>query len=150
MKSLIIGWLIFAAAFMADARAVKPWAYQELYDQADVVVVARPTGTQDTPQHWILPEIRPHIHVIGLSTDFEVSLVMKGDKDLKKLTLHHYRLDNQNEIIPNGPNLASFDPTKRDHFLLFLHREADGRYAPVSGQNDPATVSIIKLEGTAR
>jgi len=50
----------------------------------------------------------------------------------------------------NGPSLASFDAKEHTRYLLFLHREADGRYSPVSGQTDPAFFSAVKLEGIAQ
>ena len=77
-------------------------------------------------------------------------LVMKGDKSAKKMTLHHYRLTDPKQLMFNGPTLASFDPKQVAQFLLFLHREADGRYSPVSGQTDPASISAVELQGLAR
>ena len=43
----------------------------------------------------------------------------------------------------------SFDPKKHESSLLFLKKEADGRYAPVCGQNDPGLFSVLRLEGIA-
>ena len=87
---------------------------------------------------------------VGLSTQFDISVVLKGDKHLKKCVLHHFRLTNPKEMMIDGPMLASFDPKQHTRFLLFLHREADGRYAPVSGQTDPTMFSVQKLEGAAQ
>ena len=150
MKKFTIGLLILTTAFLAGARMSKLWTYQELHDQADLVVIAKHIATKDTPERAVLPNIAPDVHVIGLSSDFDIEVVMKGDTSLKKLTLHHYRLVPlpPDQMMVNGPDLASFDS---DHYntryLLFLHREADGRYAPVSGQTDPRQVSILRLEG---
>ncbi|MDZ4815676.1 MAG: hypothetical protein SGI71_05370 [Verrucomicrobiota bacterium] len=124
------------------------WSYQELYDQADLVVIAKPISTLETTEKVVLPDISPG-SVVGLSTEFDIRVVMKGDKSVKKVTLHHYKLADPQEWMRNGPNLASFDPKQKTRFLLFLHREADGRYSPVSGQVDPAWFSVIKLEGHA-
>jgi hypothetical protein len=82
-------------------------------------------------------------------------MVMKGDKSLNKLVLHHYRLrnpplDDPNAVLVNGPLLASFNPKQNTRFLLFLHRQSDGRYSPVSGQYDPAGFSIVKIDGLAQ
>jgi hypothetical protein len=121
-----------------------------MYEQADLVVIAYPLSTQDTEEQSLLPNIAPDVHVIGLSTKFEISLVLKGEKSLKKLVLHHYRLANPNELMINGPSLASFDPKENSRFMLFLRRESDGRYSPVSGQTDPTLFSVVKLEATAR
>ena len=150
MKRIITGLLILTAALSAQAREMRSWSYQELYDQADLVVIAKPISTQDASEKAVLPNISPDVHVVGLSTEFAISVVMKGDKRLKKCVLHQYRLTNPKEMMNNGPMLASFDPKQHTRFLLFLHREADGRYAPVSGQTDPTLFSVQKLEGAAQ
>ena len=150
MKRIITGLLILTAALLAQARGMRSWSYQELYDQADLVVIAKPISTQDTAEKAVLPNFSPDLHVVGLSTAFDISVVMKGDKSLKKCVLHHYRLANPKEMRDNGPMLASFDPKQHTRFLLFLHREADGRYSPVSGQTDPTLFSVQKLEGAAQ
>jgi hypothetical protein len=150
MKKIIAALLIVTMTLLAEARLVRTWSYQELYDQADLVVIAKPALIQDTSEQTVLPNIAPDVHVIGLSTDFNISVVMKGDKSLRTLVLHHYRLANPKELMLNGPELATFDPKQYTRFLLFLHREADGRYSPVSGQTDPAGSSVLKLEGDAQ
>ena len=150
MKKIITGFLILATTLATQARIMRSWSYQELFDQADLVVIAKPISSQDTTEQALLPNIAPDMHVIGLSTEFDLSVVMKGDKSLKKLFLHHYRLTNPKQLMMNGPSLASFDTKQYSRYLLFLHREADGRYSPVSGQTDPAMFSILKLEGVAQ
>src|SRR5436190_11682875 len=144
MKATIAVLLAVLVASLAQARLMRTWTYRELYDQADVVVIAKPTATQDTEERATLPNIAPDVHVVGLSTEFEISVVMKGEKDLKKTTLHHYRLVDPKQMLLNGPMLASFEPNQQTRYLLFLHREADGRYSPVSGQTDPALFSVLK------
>jgi hypothetical protein len=149
MKRAIAVFLMLATALLAEARLMRSWSYQELYDTADLVVVAKPISTQDTSEKAVLPNIAPDVHVVGVSTEFEISVVMKGDKRMKKTTLHHYRQADPKPLM-NGPMLVSFDPKGNLHFLLFLHRESDGRYSPVSGQTDPALFSVLKLEGDAQ
>ncbi len=79
---------------------------------------------------------------------------MKGDKTLKTIVLHHYRLKDPTRIPPNGPDFVSFKPPfdleKSERFMLFLKRESDGKYAPVSGQIDPALWDVVKLSGMAK
>jgi hypothetical protein len=79
-----------------------------------------------------------------MSSEFEVSIVLKGDKSLKKLVVHHYRLKNPDKLMLNAPNLASFDAKESTRYLLFLQREPDGRYAPFD-QVDPASSAMLKL-----
>lgn len=151
MKSVHL--LFLATAFLlistgiVGARIIRPWSYQELLDKSDLVVIATPMATNDTKEHIGLPgySIQP---VIGVETKFEVSAVLKGDKSLKDLVLHHYRADVIQ--VPNGPTLVSFAPAEKRTFLLFLVREADGRYGPAFGQVDPGLCGIHVLGGAGR
>ena len=147
MKSVVASLLVLAAtALVAEARAVNGGNYRELDRRADIIVVARPVWTKDTAEQTYLPNISPPIPVIGLSSEFAVSIVLKGDKSLKKLVVHHYRLKDPDPLMINAPNLASFDPKESTRYLLFLQRESDGRYAPVD-QVDPRATSMLKLNG---
>ena len=125
------------------ARAVRIWPYQELLEKSDLVVLATPTATNDTKEHIDLPGFVGE-HVIGVETRFAVSAVLKGDKALRDFVFHHYRTTDGSNIphVDNGPTFISFDPVQNPTipprtFILFLIREADGRYAPVVGQTDP-------------
>src|SRR5947208_5917381 len=109
MKRITTGLLILTAALLAQAREMRSWSYQELYDQADLVVIAKPISTQDASEKAVLPTISPDVHVLGLSTEFATSEGMKGDKSWKKCVLHHYRLANPKSLMDNEPMLASFD-----------------------------------------
>lgn len=149
MTRIIAGFLILTG-LLAQARTMRTWSYQELYDQSDLVVIAKPTSVQDTTEEAVLPNISPDVHVVGLSTEFEISVVMKGEKSVKKATLHHYRLADPKRLMDNAPNIASFDPKQHTRFLLFLHREPDGRFSPVSGQTDPTLFSVLRLAGAAQ
>jgi len=149
MKSILASVLVLAATtFVAEARLISIRTFRELDKMADLIVVAKPLSTKDTAEQTELPHIAPDIHVVGLSSEFEVSLVLKGDKNLKKLVVHHYRLANPDQRMGNAPNLASFDSKEPMRYLLFLQREPDGRYAPFD-QVDPAWTSILALKGAA-
>jgi hypothetical protein len=142
-------------AGIVTARGVHIWPYQELLDKSDLVVLATPTATNDTKEHMDLPGFAGE-HVIGVGTTFKVSAVLKGDKTPGDFVLHHYRTTNGSNIphIPNGPGFVSFGPAANPQiapqtFILFLRREADGRYAPVVGQTDPGE-AIRELRGAGR
>lgn len=155
---LLAGALVLAATAMLDARLMRSWSYQELLDQSDLVVIAAPTGTSDTPEQIDLPGIavagadnQPRgLPVIGVETRFRVSAVLKGGKALTQFVLHHYREARPEAVSSNGPALVAFDPVKTGSFLLFLVREADGRYAPTSGQTDPGFFAVHPLGGIAQ
>jgi hypothetical protein len=155
--------LVLTTAFLLGftgivaARAVRIWPYQELLEKSDLVVLATPTATNDTKEHIDLPGFVGE-HVIGVETKFTVSAVLKGDKALSYFVFHHYRITDGPNIahVPNGPSFISFDPvTTRNPtilprtFILFLIREADGRYAPIAGQTDPGG-AVREIRGTSR
>jgi hypothetical protein len=135
--------LILASAGVAEARGVRLWSYQELLDKSDLVVIATVTNTGDTKERIDLPGFDGQ-HVVGVETKFNVSAVLKGNKEVKDIVLHHYRDDGV--IVPNGPTFVAFDSAQKRPLLLFLVREADGRYAPVVGQTDPALGGINVLK----
>lgn len=145
MKKVILGLLILAATMLVEARIISVWSRQQLSDKADLVVIAKPHSTKEAPEQANpLPNGYP---LAGLSSEFEIILVVKGDKDLKKLVLHHYRLDwdkMKDKVVINGPSLVEFDPKQGIRYLLYLRREADGRFAPVSGQYDPGEDAVVK------
>ena len=127
------------SAGAVDARAIRVWSDPELVEKSDLVVIAIPTATNDTKERVGLPGL-DHQPVVGVETKFEVIAVRKGEKSLKSLILHHYRVDGF--TVPNGPNLVSFDISKKQKFVLFLVREKDVRYAPTVGQVDPGVSGI--------
>jgi hypothetical protein len=145
--------LLVLTAPIASARPVRLWSYQELLDASGLVVLATSVGTSDTQEHIDLPGFDGE-HVIGIATAFHISVVLKGEKTLKNFVLHHYRTVDGTNVphVPNGPTFVYFSPVEDERlyqqaYLLFLTREADGRYAPVVGQSDPGQ-GIRKLEGT--
>jgi hypothetical protein len=80
----------------------------------------------------------------GVETSFKVLTVLKGERDIKQLVLHHFAL--ASAPASRGPSLVSFKPEDKKQFLMFLQKEADGRYVAVSGQTDPDS-SIIGIDG---
>ena len=122
----------------ANARNVEQWSYEDLFTKSDFVVIAEPASkTRDTRERNVLTyNISPGVAVIGVTTEFESLLVLKGPKR-KKFVLHHYRLAPFDGVMLNGPGLISFNPEPLPpSFLMFLVRESDGRYAPVAQQTD--------------
>lgn len=153
MKKFAVILLLLTTPLLCFGRLMKAWTYQELFDQADLVVVAVPISTHDTKESGGLPGWST-IETVGVNTEFQSSVVMKGDTKVKKFILHHYRLKNPKQIPPNAPSFVGFKPPFKletsERFLLFLKRESDGKYAPVSGQIDPALFDVVKLNGMAR
>jgi hypothetical protein len=129
-------------------------SFQEMFDKADLVVVATAIKTKDTNERKKLIDIdvvettRPDLlkdEVIGVETEFQTRLTLKGPKDMRKFLLHHYRLAVEEEGGYGAPNLIQIPSQRRPTFLMFLIKEKDGRYAPVTGQFDPAVLSVFEI-----
>jgi len=102
-----------------------------------------------------LQNISPPVPVIGVNTEFKALLVLKGPKR-SRFVLHHYRESRKaepNRVVIGGPTLVEFEPPKNGdlfsakRYLLFLVRERDDRFAPVSGQQDPRGISVQEVGG---
>lgn len=148
-RTLFCLTIMLATPALVTARITRAWTYQEMFDDADLVVIARSTSTKDTDER---SKVLEDIPVVGVLTEFQTLLILKGSKEIKVFTLHHYRLasvDDRN--IVNGPGLVDIqiDPHRIHTFFLFLRREKDGKYAPVTDQTDPANTSVIELQGAA-
>src|ERR1039458_4334296 len=94
-----------------------------------VLVLATPAATNDTEEHIDLPGFSGE-HVIGVETKFSISAVLKGDKALRNVVLHHSRTADGVNIphVPNGPSFVSFTPADertaiQRTYILFLLRE---------------------------
>ena len=139
-------YLVAAAAALAlasvcNARPVASWPYEKLAKQADLIVIATPTQTKDTGEKVNFPGIardNKPVPGLGVNTSFAVLAVLKGRQDLKSFVLFHLREAEPMTMSPNGPSLVSFDPTNKKRYLMFLKREADGRFSSLCGQTDPA------------
>jgi hypothetical protein len=136
--------LSLALGDFVSARLMYDWTYEELFSKSDFVVIAKPiSATHDTDERTNLPELAPSTPAIGVVTDFQTVLVLKGPKQ-GRFVLHHYRLPESDVAIINGPVLVAFNPGHHE-YLLFLVRERDGRFAPVGGQTDPGAFSVKQL-----
>ena len=138
--------IVIATAYTVNARGLKNWTYQELLEKSDLVAIATPISTKDTEEIWVAEASPIGCTAIGVETQFNVSAILKGDKSLKKIILHYYKIGYAlNNGIFNGPLLLSIDLTQKQEYLMFLIREKDGRYAPTVGQVDSGNAGIYIL-----
>jgi hypothetical protein len=132
-----------SGAGMVMARFAGPaLTYQQMFDKADLVVIAIAYKTKDTNERNKLLDT---VDVIGVETEFNTELTLKGPKDVRIFLLHHYR-EPDDQFTSDGPALVYIPPEKHPTFLLFLVKEKDGRYAPLTGQTDPKLFSVIELK----
>jgi hypothetical protein len=149
--------ILLASAAPSQSRLMVVLSYQQLIEKSDLVVIAAPvTKTADTKEQAFLPDIvrqdvagkQSPIGSVGVETTFKVNAVFKGDAGTKQFVLHHYREVDAPGLQIDGPSLVTFDPSDpgtRSSYLLFLVREADGRFAPTGGQTDPGFKVIDPL-----
>jgi hypothetical protein len=149
MRSFVLLIVYVAICQPASARFMHYMSYKQMQKRADLVVIATPLETKEAGERGTMPG-GPDWDVVGLSTEFDVSAVLKGNEKLAKCVLHHYRQKNPNVLLKDGPSFVSFNSERKSRYLLFLIKESDGRYAPVSGQLDPALYSVLELNGAAR
>ena len=146
MKITVICLLLVFVAEAGFGRFVQIKTYRELYDDSDLVVIAQPRASQDTAERNVLA----NTDAVGVSTEFEVALTLKGERPVERITLHHYRYATE-RIANNGPVFERFNcGADSTSYLLFLKKEADGRYAPVDGQTEPGIDAVQRLSGVAR
>jgi len=94
--------------------------------------------------------------VVGQSTEFLVASVMKGDKHTHDFILHHYRFAKSYPMGPKSPLLLSFREDPKNlvkflpNYLLFLKKEADGRYAPLHSDLRPPKPAVWRLEQASK
>ena len=136
------------------ARIKQFWSYDKLTDKATLIVIATPTEVAETAELAALPDIatvhrdgtKEAVMGKGVETRFDVLTVLKEEPKPKTSVLHHFRLAKLEPMF-NGPLLVAFEPKEKKRFLMFLQRDADGRYVAVSGQTDPKD-AIKEIVGT--
>lgn len=146
IKILVLLLLIFVMPSLLDARMAESWTYQEMFDKANLVVIATHIASNPIEEHTL---VLRNIKVRGVLSTFRSLLVLKGPKDMSTFQLHHYQLESpQDEYIQDGPQLIRFR-SLQPPFLLFLVKEGATTYAPFGGQTDPANLSVLELDGSA-
>src|ERR1044071_2959352 len=106
--------LSIAFGDFVSAKLMYAWTYEELFSKSDFVVIAEPTSaTHDREERTILSELDPSVPAIGVVTDFQMLLVLKGQKQ-DRFVLHHYRLPQSDVAIINGPVLVKFNPAHHE------------------------------------
>jgi hypothetical protein len=126
----------------AGRLATEGQTYQQMFDKADLVVIATALANKDTNER---NKLLKDIDVIGVETEFKTRVTLKGSREIRKFVLHHYR-EPDGQDTANGPAFVYIPPGRHPDFLMFLIKEKDGRYAPVTGQTDPLLFSVLALK----
>lgn len=133
----------------AAARHVENWAYDRLFKEADVIVIASAQKTVDSDD---AAPVRWKRSLVGQRTTFSVIETLKGTLPGDRITVVHFKVKD-GVVTEDGPMLVAFrtkgisieggGPEKYSvvlpapTYLMFLKRSDGGRLEPVSGQIDP-------------
>lgn len=145
MNRALFACLLCLIPFAAHPRLIRTPTDQEMFDQADAVVIAVAGVGRDTDEKTTLAGIEPGIRVVGVTTELKVKAWLKGEPRAPGIVLHHYRTESPGQMLLNGPLLLDFHTADARTYLMYLIREPDGRYAPVAGQTDPAGFSVQRI-----
>jgi hypothetical protein len=160
MRSVLIVAIVTVLAAYSYARLTRAWSHDELLKESDFVGLLEPLSNESTKDIFsIKVSDGNQINYHGINTVFRVDLVLKSDgKAGKQLTVLHFTEEGA-EPVANGPNFIYFPIGPLDYekrfakdgkeiskmtvhmgeplLLAFLKRRSDGRYEPVTGQEDP-------------
>ena len=149
LKRVIVGAVVaLAACAAAQAVPIQVWSYEDLWKEADLVVVGTVKSTGDASPNGQYTRSDDHVEV---HTTFRVVAKLKGDAERATATVSHYRYHRPEvaevEVV-DGPAFIRFDAKSKDEYLLFLKLGAGGHWEPVSGQFSPGqSVRILQAHG---
>jgi hypothetical protein len=138
----------------AGGRLMHPWTFQELAAKSDLIEIIEAIR-DDSATDSFKPDSLSRF--VAINTCFRVHAVLKGEVEDKKITVLHFR---DEEDVANGPMCADFSfsvtyneerfvdgkrvgsassgDAHRPMWLAFLKKRADGRFEPVTGHYDSA------------
>lgn len=144
MKAIFIFLILVQAV---QARQIEDWPYERLFAEADLVVIAKATSSEDTDDK-LEAEGWDAADFAGQNTKFEIQSTLKGAIDKKTIQVLHFRAA-EGRLFQNGPLFVAFrhgdlimkwkdgNVATPIEYLLFLRKRDDGRFELVSGQIDP-------------
>ena len=144
MKAL--GVIVVALVLATSAAGyLGSFTYDDMFARSDLVVIARPYRSRDTGRRATDHHVSPAVPVAEVITDCQSLYVLKGPK-LKEFKLHHYRdLTDHKAAVIGAPTGISFNAHRR--YLMFLVREAGGRFVPFAGQTEVVDISVQEISG---
>jgi len=133
----------------APARVgMTDWTYDLLKAKATLIVIATPTKVTVLNEQGNIPwldesgQVQTFSNVMRkeVETTFSVLTVLKGEQTTNTFVLHSFeyapRPGGGPVYTDSDPHLVAFDLKEKKSYLLFLRRQNDGRYIPVSGHYD--------------
>ena len=146
LPSLLFVTVLFILASLASARPVKRWSFQELTEKADLVIVGTVSSAADAKNHEYAAAKADTW--VAVDTVFSVNSILKGELKSATLTVRHHRYhDRKAEIeVIDGPSFVKFNSQLKNRYLMFLRRNAEGLYEPLTGQYDPGGSFFVLMK----
>jgi hypothetical protein len=160
-RLVVLAVVMGTTAGTASARWLENWPYERLLKEADLVIIARATAVEDTPDRTT--ENPWKAEFLGVNTTFRVKATLKGKSAGEEIKVLHFKLRDGVRII-DGPLLVCFRTDgfglelkdgpkvqfRTPEYMLFLRAGQDGRYEPLSGRVDPElSVRELYAAGTS-
>jgi hypothetical protein len=143
MKKFVPVFLLSILSLTVFARIIVPWTEDKMQNASDLIVIGTVVKVTDLDETntslWTGYKFR------GVETTFNVSKVLKGNVSGQIVILHHYSFKAQNFIPPNAPSFINLTLSDTNQYLLYLVKDGTNRFAPVSGQLDPAADAVRKF-----
>jgi hypothetical protein len=141
--------LALGTAIRVRARPVEVLSRADLWKKADRVALATVESNRDEA---VPAKAKPDAWV-PVITRFHVDAILKGNpgrsqpKEAQSLNVRHYRYFGPEARITvvDGPAFVTFEPKRKNEYLVFLTAGQDGIYEPVTGQYDPWQ-SFLRVE----
>ncbi len=119
----------------AQPRISKIWEIHNLLAGASLVACAAPTATRLTGHK---NTVAGHL-ADEIETTFKVFVLVKRDGATKTFVLRYFRYSNGYTPVLAEASFVTFDLSAHRNYLMFLRREPDGRYSPITGQEDASS-----------
>jgi len=140
IHTLAVLMLFVLCPRLASAYEIAPQTYSNMFQRADVVVIATPLSTQESTAELTLEVKQPKSVtdlITTVDTEFQVAYVLKGS--LNTNTLHLLHLNLKEKKRPGGMIFGAVGTffvdfetkgSKRQSFILFMKKRNDGTYCP--------------------
>ena len=130
--------ILLGGSALCHAQVGRIWSPQELVAESDVVAICEHLNTVTLGTRTVHPELRPDLPVVEVSSRLKLLVSLKGEAD-SEIQISHYWLDPAR--VPEGVGVVNAGSELRfgdtGPYLVFLRKQADGRYRPTTGYTFP-------------
>lgn len=153
--SILAGVVFLLLPRPASAYLMAELTYSNMFENADVVVIATPIATQNSGAELKLEVNQPKQVtdlIMTVDTEFKVAYTLKGKLSVNTIHLLHLNRKDKRPFSGSfgavGTFFVDFDAkeNRRKSFILFLKKRTDGTYCPAwrPMEGSRAVVPVIK------